>query len=699
MHIQRPESLFCLFAPVTSLPGIGKKTATTIAKKTGPHIIDLLRHMPASILDRRPRPLLQNVENGQLATFQIHVLAVDLPYGRTRRPARIAAETTDGQIDLIFFHAKSDYLQKILPVGTDHIISGRVEIYNAKVQMIHPDYIFPLAQAWQMPEIEPVYPLTAGLHNKMLRRAIDAGIQILPHLPEWINDGIITQKNWPNFKTAMTCLHRPKNQEDVSPHAPARMRLAFDELFANQLALSLLRAQTIAAIAGQSVRGTGQFAGQLLASLPFVPTDAQMRVIDEIKTDQNAQMRMLRLLQGDVGSGKTFVALMAMILAIEAGFQTALLAPTEILARQHHHSINNMVKPLGIECDLLIAQMKASEKKQVLERLQSGASKIVIGTHALLSDDVHFSRLGLAVVDEQHRFGVRQRLVLGQKGNGCDILVMTATPIPRSLAMTAYGDLHISRLDEKPKNRRHIKTVALPLERLDEVIDRLKQIIHTGQRIYWICPLVEETDKMDISAAEDRYKELCNILPDAQISLVHGRMKSDIREEAMTKFKQGQSQILVATTVIEVGVDISEASIVIIEHAERFGLAQLHQLRGRVGRGDIESFCILLYQKPLSDTGQSRLKIMCQTNDGFVIAEEDLRLRGPGEVLGQRQSGFPEFALVDLDAHKDLIDLARQQAEHVIAQNKPMTDKDMHPYAVLLSLFERDSAVQFLDSG
>jgi len=699
MHIARPPQLFSLFASVASLPGIGPKLAAIIEKKTGGHIIDLLRHLPVSMNDRRARPAVDEAVDGQLATFEILLLSADIPPQRTNRPARITAETKGGRIELVFFHARAEWLRQTLPVGARLIVSGRVERFQGRLQMAHPDYIVPAGKQDEIPGVEPVYPLTAGLKPRPLRRAIAAGLKAVPELDEWIDPDLLLQRKWPDFKTAMITAHAPQNPQDVLAEAPARARLAYDELLANQLALALLRHQTEQQLQGHAVKGDNSLTAPLIDSLPFALTGAQLRVIDEIGNDQKSGQRMLRLLQGDVGSGKTLVALIAMLNACEAGFQAALLAPTEILARQHHATINQFLTPLGLSAALITASVKGKERRQITEQLAAGQIQLIIGTHALLSDDVSFARLGLAVVDEQHRFGVRQRLILGQKGDGCDVLVMTATPIPRTLAMTAYGDLKSSRLDEKPAGRMAIETALVSSDRLGDIIARLRQAVSEGQRAYWICPLVEETDKLDIAAAEDRFRQLQSQLSTAQLRLVHGRMKADEREQAMADFKSGASQILVATTVIEVGVDVPEASIIIIEHAERFGLAQLHQLRGRVGRGTHKSVCLLLYQPPLSETAQSRLKIMRATNDGFVIAEEDLRLRGPGEVLGQRQSGMPEFCLANLASHADLLALARRQAEQLVARGYGLDTEQMRPYLGLLSLFERDNAVKFLASG
>ena len=699
MHISRPPVIYALFAALTSLPGVGPKMAELLNKRTGRYVIDLLRHLPVSVIDRRARPSVDQAEDGQIATFDVLIIKADIPPPRSRRPARITAETTGGQIELIFFHAQTDYLKTSLPVGERRLISGRVERFQGRLQMPHPDFILPAEKAETMPLIEPVYPLTAGLKARTVSTAIKAGLKTVPELNDWIDPELKAARRWPDFKDALYHVHNPQNETDLSPTAPARARLAFDELFANQLALGLIRQQTKTALPGRKITGTKHLSDRLLATLPFTPTAAQQRVIDEIRTDQGKQERMLRLLQGDVGSGKTFVALMAMLTAVEAGTQAALLAPTEILARQHFTGLSALLAPLGLKPVLLTGATRSKDRQEILHGLADGTYALAIGTHALLTDDVVFADLGLAVVDEQHRFGVRQRLVLGQKGQGCDVLVMTATPIPRTLAMTAYGDLSVSRLDEKPAGRRDIETALVSHERLADVTARLASALAQGQRAYWICPLVEETDKLDVAAAEDRHRALTAVLPDASAVLAHGKMKADEREQAMAAFKSGASKLLVATTVIEVGVDVPEATIIIIEHAERFGLAQLHQLRGRVGRGDQPSSCILMYQPPLTETATARLKIMRQTNDGFVIAEEDLRLRGPGEVLGQRQSGLPEFCLADLAAHGDLLALARQQAEHVLARGQSLDHPDMAGYALLLSLFERDSAVQFLESG
>ncbi len=706
MHPKRPAEIFQLFASTNSLAGVGAKLASVLEKRAGQHVIDVLRHLPIGLIDRSQRPSLANVDDGAIATFDLLVIKHDRPPRGIRRPYRVFCENETGALELVFFHAHDDYVAKQLPIGERRLISGRVELFQGRVQMAHPDHILPPSQASKMPVFEPIYPLTAGLTPKILRRTITDALTRIPDLPEWIPPTIVQQHGWPNFATAMRAVHAPQNEADLLPTSPVRARLAFDELLANQLAMRMVRHSAAEATPGRAYCGDGHINRKLRASLPYEMTGAQNRAIDEITSDQAKPKRMLRMLQGDVGSGKTLVALCAMLNAMEAGAQAALLAPTEVLARQHHASIQAMLAPLDIEIGLLLGQGRGTanaktrtatvpvlSRKDTLEKLADSSLSLVVGTHALLSETVAFHDLGLAVVDEQHRFGVRQRILLGEKGAHVDVMVMTATPIPRSLAMTAYGDLDHSRLDEKPLGRLPIDTRVLPSDRLGDVIASLGRALDEGKRAYWICPLVEESDKLDIAAAEDRFATLARALPAITVALAHGKMKAGDRDSAMQAFRDGTVQLLVATTVVEVGVDVPEASIIIIEHAERFGLAQLHQLRGRVGRSNQQSSCLLVYHGALSETAAKRLGVMRDTNDGFVIAEEDLELRGPGEFLGQRQSGMPEFVLADLAAHRDLLSLARSEAGRILEQN------DQKHMNLLLSLFERDSAVKFLASG
>ncbi|MEK9708804.1 MAG: ATP-dependent DNA helicase RecG [Alphaproteobacteria bacterium] len=710
VHPKRPPEIFQLFAATTSLAGVGAKLASVLEKRVGSYVIDVLRHLPIGLIDRRQRPALDAVVDGSMATIEILVIKHDRPPRGTRRPYRVFCQNDTGELELVFFHAHNDYIAKQLPIGERRIVSGRVELFQGRVQMAHPDHIVVPKHSASMPLLEPVYPLTAGLTPKILRRTIADALKRIPDLPEWIPAPIMAEHNWPNFADAMRAVHAPQSETDLLPTSPARARLAFDELLANQLALSMVRRQASDTAPGRCFAPQGQLLTALTADLPFEMTAAQHAAIGEITADQSAPKRMLRMLQGDVGSGKTIVALAAMLTVAETGAQAALLAPTEVLARQHHASLNALLRPLKMEVGLLLGQGRTSNaaaddalpngvnhatrtRKDTLAAMADGTISLVVGTHALLSDTAIFHDLGLAVIDEQHRFGVRQRILLGEKGRGVDVLVMTATPIPRSLAMTAYGDLDHSRLDEKPVGRLPIDTRAMAKDRLNEIVDGLRRALHDGKRAYWICPLVDESDKLDIAAAEDRFTALTHALAGIGVALAHGKMKAAERDAAMQAFRTGQAQLLVATTVVEVGVDVPEASIIVIEHAERFGLAQLHQLRGRVGRSTAQSSCLLVYQPPLSETANKRLSVMRDTNDGFAIAEEDLNLRGPGEFLGQRQSGVPEFVLADLAAHRDLLAIAREQAQIMLAGN------DMHHINLLLSLFERDSAVKFLAAG
>ncbi len=710
MHPKRPPEIFQLFAATTSLSGVGAKLATVLEKGVGSYVIDVLRHLPIGLIDRRQRPALNAVVDGAIATIEILVIKHDRPPRGTRRPYRVFCQNDTGELELVFFHAHNNYIAKQLPVGERRIVSGRVELFQGRVQMAHPDHIVTPEQSNTMPLLEPVYPLTAGLTPRMLRRTIGDALTRLPDLPEWIPAPIMAEHNWPNFAEAIRIVHTPQSEADLLPTSPSRARLAFDELLANQVALTMVRQQASDTVPGRCFVPPGKLFAALQADLPFAMTTAQKHAIKEITADQAAPKRMLRMLQGDVGSGKTLVALAAMLTVAETGAQAALLAPTEVLARQHHNSLSALLSPLQMDVGLLLGQGRTStaatdhgprsdqnnsprSRKDTLAAMANGTISLVVGTHALLSDTAIFHDLGLAVIDEQHRFGVRQRILLGEKGRNVDLMVMTATPIPRSLAMTAYGDLDHSRLDEKPVGRLPIDTRAISKDRINEVVDGLRRALHNGKRAYWICPLADESDRLDIAAAEDRYTDLSHAFPGIGVALAHGKMKAVERDAAMQEFRSGQSQLLVATTVVEVGVDVPEASIIVIEHAERFGLAQLHQLRGRVGRGTNQSSCLLVYQPPLSEIANKRLSIMRNTNDGFLIAEEDLNLRGPGEFFGQRQSGLPEFILTDLAAHRELLITAREQAQSVLAA------KNTHHINLLLSLFERDSAVKFLAAG
>jgi ATP-dependent DNA helicase RecG len=692
----RPQILFPLFAPVTALPGVGPRFGKLMEKLAGDKVVSLCWHLPTGLIDRRLAPKLAEAPEGAIVTLTLLVDGHVKP-GSPRQPYKVRCRDETGFIHLVFFNARPDYLQKALPVGEVRAVSGRVERYGAELQMTHPDYIVPLAELETLQKVEPVYGLTAGLTPKVLGKAVREALARAPDLPEWQDAAYVKRQGWPAWRAALLAAHAPESERDLALDTPARKRLAFDELLANQLALALVRARQRRQ-AGRRVVGSGRLQAKAIAALPFALTPSQMRSLAEIQADMAAETRMLRLLQGDVGSGKTVVALLAMLTAAEAGCQAALLAPTEILARQHFATIEPLAKAAGARVVLLTGADKAGARTAILAGLESGEIALAVGTHALFQEDVAFRDLTLAVVDEQHRFGVHQRLLLAGKGQATDVLVMTATPIPRTLMLTAYGDLDASRLLEKPAGRQPIDTRALPIERLDEVVMAVERALRNAARVYWVCPLVEESEVVDLAAASERHAHLRQRFGE-RVGLVHGRMKTAEKDTVMADFAAGRTQILVATTVIEVGVDVPAASVMVIEHAERFGLAQLHQLRGRVGRGKQRSTCLLLYQAPLGETAKARLNILRETEDGFRIAEEDLRLRGAGELLGTRQSGMPEFRLADLAAHGDLLPAARDDARLIVERDPELATPRGAALRTLLYLFEQDAAIKTLRSG
>ncbi|MGE5546472.1 MAG: ATP-dependent DNA helicase RecG [Solirubrobacterales bacterium] len=692
----RPAALFPLFAPVTTLPGVGPKLAPLYERLAGPKVLDLMWHLPTGVVDRRANPKVAEAPAGRVATLVVQVDA-HMPSGSKSRPYRVRCSDETGFLHLVFFHAHEEWLRRTLPVGETRVVSGTVEHFNNEIQITHPDHIVPLAEMASVMTVEPVYPLTGGLSARPVARTVKAALERAPDLPEWQDAAWKARQAWPGWREALMALHHPGSERAVSEDSPARRRLAYDELLANQLALSMVRAHQ-RKLKGRSIHGDGRLRDKVMAALPFALTGAQTRSLAEIDADMAEPTRMLRLLQGDVGSGKTVVALLAMLSAVEAGAQAAMMAPTEILARQHLATIEPLAVAAGIRVGLLTGRDKGKPRERVLADLAAGELDLVVGTHALFQEDVVFRDLALAVIDEQHRFGVHQRLELASKGQAVDVLVMTATPIPRTLLLTAYGDMDASRLDEKPPGRQPVDTRALPLTRLDEVVGAVGRAVQGGARAYWVCPLVEESETSDLAAADERHRHLTQMFGD-RVGLVHGKMKGPAKDKVMAAFAGGDLDILVATTVIEVGVNVPEATVMVIEHAERFGLAQLHQLRGRVGRGGDASRCLLLYDSPLSETAKARLEIMRATEDGFVIAEEDLRLRGGGELLGTRQSGLPEFRVADLAIHGDLLATARDDARLILDRDPELASPRGEALRILLYLFERDAAVRTLRSG
>jgi ATP-dependent DNA helicase RecG len=726
MSATRPFILDPLFKRLTTLPGVGPRTLPLLEKLCGGQkVLDMLWHVPHDFIDRTATPKIAEAGDGQIATIEVTV-GKHFPNARKGQPYKVWCTDETGALNVVFFHAHKNWVEKQLPEGEKRVLSGRIEMYQGRPQMPHPDYIVKPEDRDEIEPYEPVYGLTAGVYQKTIRKAILGAFKILPHLPEWLDPAHKAKYGWGDWDEALRTVHyisddhsnTPSHHPDapscypgesrdlVSKELPdscvrrndtALERLAYDELLSNQLALAMVREKQ-KALGGRAFKGTNTLVKRLDEILPYKLTNAQQNTISEIYGDQAAPHRMLRLLQGDVGAGKTIVALYAMLRTVESGAQAAIMAPTEILARQHGASLKPFLDQLGVRFITLTGRDKGKARDLLLDQIASGAAQIVIGTHALFQESIEFANLGLAVIDEQHRFGVHQRLMLSSKGKGTDILVMTATPIPRTLALTGYGDMDISVLDEKPPGRKPIDTRLMSKDKVDAMIERLRAPLSEGARVYWVCPLVEDSDVLNLTSAEERYDVLKTVFGD-RVGIVHGRMKPQEKDEVMTRFADGALSILVATTVIEVGVDVPEATIMVIEHAERFGLAQLHQLRGRVGRGGAHAFCFLIYATPLSATARERLKVMRETEDGFIIAARDLELRGTGDILGTRQSGEEGFRIADLAQHRDLLYTAQKDAQMILNNDPDLQSVRGQALRTLLYLFEQDQAIKYLRSG
>jgi ATP-dependent DNA helicase RecG len=699
----RPSLLDPLFASLTSLPGIGPRLETLYRRlldrgEEEARVVDLLFHLPGGLVDRRAQPKLRDVVPGTVVTLKVTVdRHRPSPPQRTRAPYLIYAHDETGDLTIAYFNARKDYLEKLFPVGATRHVSGETTLYDGMLQMVHPDRVVSEADFATLPLLEPVYPLTEGLTLNQMRKAVDAALAKLPALPEWQDATVLGRHRFPAFGEALARLHRPQGVKDVLPESVAWTRLAYDELLAGQLALALLRAHHRRK-AGRPSVGDGRLRKAIVAALPYSLTLSQHRALEAIVADLGKPQRMLRLLQGDVGSGKTIVALLAAAAIAEAGRQSALMAPTEILARQHLHTVAPLAEAAGMRVAILTGRERGRERDAILDRLAAGELDLLVGTHALFQEEVAFHDLALAIVDEQHRFGVHQRLALARKGAAVDILVMTATPIPRTLVLTYFGEMDVSELREKPAGRQPVDTRTVPLSRLDDVVAAVGRALDEGRRVYWVCPLVEDSAVTDLAAAEERFAFLRQRFG-AAVDLVHGRMRGAEKDAAMERFAGGATRLLVATTVIEVGVDVPEASVMVVEHAERFGLAQLHQLRGRIGRGRERSTCLLLYKPPPGEAAKARLAIMRETEDGFRIAEEDLRLRGEGDVLGTRQSGMPGFRVARIEVHGALLAAARDDATLALARDPGLAGERGQALRHLLYLFERDEAIRLIQAG
>ncbi|WP_243698756.1 ATP-dependent DNA helicase RecG [Paracoccus alkanivorans] len=693
----RPPALFPLFAAIDTLPGIGPKGRDALAQMGIERPRDLAMTLPANGITRRRIDRIAEAHPPEIVTVAITVGRHFPPKSRGR-PWRVhCADAHGGDLTLVFFHPRRDWIESQLPAGARRIVSGKLELFDGLAQMVHPDHI--LREDEQLPAaFEPVYPLSQGLTQRMMAKAVTAAMERLPEVEEWIDPQLLKDRGWPGFAGALQQAHAPESPRDLSPDSPARARLAYDEFLAHQMTLALVRREK-RRLKGRPTRGDGRLRQAVLASLPWPPTGAQTRAVAEIAADMASDRRMNRLLQGDVGSGKTLVAMLSALVAVEAGGQAVLMAPTEILARQHARALEPLARAAGVRLAALTGRDKGELRAQLLEDLAQGRIDILVGTHAVFQKDVHFHDLRLAIIDEQHRFGVAQRLELSAKGDiPPDMLIMTATPIPRSLALTQYGDLDLSVLDEKPPGRQPITTVMIPDRRLDEVTARLHAVLEQGARAYWVCPLVDESELSDLTAAEARFQSLRAQFGE-DVRLIHGQMPADQRDAAMADFASGRARILVATTVIEVGVDVPEATIMVIERAESFGLAQLHQLRGRVGRGQGASTCLLMYHPPLGETGARRLTTLRDTEDGFRIAEVDLEMRGAGDVIGTAQSGLPRFHIGDLEHQPGLMAVARQDARALLERDPALESARGRAVRFLMWLMQQDQAIRLISVG
>ena len=693
----RPEILFPLFAGLETLNGVGPKTIKHLFSLNIEKPRDLLFTLPYSAIERKKQETLLGLGEKDIATVEVAILK-HLPPNKKNLPYRIMVEDSQVGFALVFFRGDKEYLERTYPVGEHRVVSGKVELYDGFLQMVHPDYAVKRNEVEKIPQIELIYPLTTGLTQRAMGNSIAKALLLAPEFPEWIDPGLKARQNWQDWHLALKSAHSPRDMQQLSLEHSARERLAYDELFAHQITLALARMK-FKRSSGRSTTGSGEKRLKVVNSLSFKLTGAQVRTMKEISSDMESAIRMNRLLQGDVGSGKTLVAMMSLLIAVEAGGQGVMMAPTEVLARQHYEVLKPMAEVAGVELEILTSRDRGRRRAAKLELLETGHVNILVGTHAVFQKDVVFSDLRLAVVDEQHRFGVKQRLELGKKGTVCDMLIMTATPIPRSLALATYGDMDVSILDEKPPGRKSIKTALINMNRIDNVIDRLRVATESGQQAYWVCPLVEESEFLDLSSAVERFRYLREALGHRNVGLVHGQMPTEEKDAAMASFQNGKISVLVATTVIEVGVDVPNATIMVIERAENFGLAQLHQLRGRVGRGTAQSTCLLLYQPQLSEGGQKRLQTLRETEDGFKIAEVDLEMRGAGDLIGIAQSGLPKYRIADIEKHHKLLPVAQSDARKLLYDDEDLVGERGKAVRILLWLMEQEQAIRLINVG
>ena len=693
----RPAHLDLLLSPINKLKGVGPKLENIINKLGINLNVHFLWHFPYRIIEKKYYENIHDAPINQLVTIKIEVIK-HYPSKFRRQPYRVSCLANEIPIDIVYFNARHPVVRSVLPLKSFKMISGKLEFFKNKFQITHPASVENISDIQLLREKEPVYSLTAGLNMKSFIKLSNQVLQLLPNPREWIDNRLLKKYNFVSWKEAIEKLHNPEIEDTYNEKNFFRRRLAFDELYAHQLAICIIRTIDNKK-KSTSFKNKNKLKKILINSLEFKLTNSQSIVLNEIQNDLESNKQMIRLLQGDVGSGKTIVALISMLTVIESGYQATLMAPTSILAYQHFENISKLLQNLPIKIDILTGKDKGKSRIEKLEKIKDGSTQIIIGTHALIQEGVNFKKLGFSVIDEQHRFGVYQRMAFNYKGFHPSILVMSATPIPRTLTLAAYGDMDESRLIDKPLGRKPIKTSSLTLKKEKNLIERIKaKINNSNDKFFWVCPLIEESQELDLKAATDRYNSLNKIFKN-KVMLIHGQLSEKEKESTMEKFKNEDYRILVATTVIEVGIDIKSATTIIIEHAERFGLAQLHQLRGRVGRNNEESYCILLHKESLNDTAKKRISIMIETNDGFLIAEEDLKIRGPGEILGKRQSGLPSFNVADLSYDGDLLEEAKFYADNIITEDPRLERNGNKNLKDLLYIQERDTAIRTLSAG
>ena len=680
------------FNPVSKVKGIGPKIKKLFNEKKIDTNIDLIFNFPYGLIDRTHCPKLNNLEIGKISTIFVKVRKHNFPRIR-RLPNTVQCFDETGEINIVFFNSRENYIKEILPINSEVIISGKVNFYKNKYQITNPDYATSINNEEKVTKIMPTYASLKGISNKTINKIYENIIKEIPDVPEWHRDHIIKNNKWFSFKDSLIQLHNPKKIEDLDKNSLTYERISFDEIFSNLLIFAQIK-KKIATIYKKPKLFSSDQRLELIKNLSFTLTKDQETIIKEIDDSLKSDKKMIRLLQGDVGSGKTIISIITGLNVVAAGYQVALMCPTEILATQHLNLIRSLTKGQDINVEILSSGINKKRQIEIKKELVEGKINFLIGTHSLFQETVSFSNLGLIIIDEQHKFGVRQRINLSDKGGvNCDVLLMSATPIPRTLILSTYGDMDISTLKEKPFKKTTIVTNIIPEKKIPDLINLIKKKIESDQQIYWICPLIEESTKVNLTPVLERFKYITKFFPE-NVAVMHGNLKNDEKNIVMKSFLEKKFSILISTTVVEVGVDNPNANTIIIENSERFGLAQLHQLRGRVGRGIENGECILVYSKSISENGKKRLKILKESNDGFYISEQDLKLRGFGDIIGYKQSGQKDFIVADPMFHSHLFELAKQETDFYTEANLPI-----EKFNVLLKFFKKDKILNIIDSG